>query len=109
MGNFDHVIEDAYNRSYMPFLKAMSKSPEFKFTLHNSGFLLKWIEKNKPEYIELAKALVKRGQLEILGGGMYEPILSVLYERDALGQIELLSNYIEGLFGVRPKGVWLAE
>jgi len=40
---------------------------------------------------------------------MYEPILTLLPERDRLGQIEALAAEVERLFGKAPDGIWLAE
>lgn len=109
VGNFDQVMDDAYQRSYEPFLRHVFEYPDFKLTLHTSGFLLDWLERTKPAYIELLREMVRRGQVEILGGGFYEPVLSVLPMADRVGQIKKLSDKIEKLFGVTPKGVWLAE
>ena len=56
-------------------------------TLHHTGPLLEWIERERPDYFDSCAALVGRGQVELLGGGFYEPMLAVLPERDARGQI----------------------
>ena len=85
VGNFDFVLEDAYENSYYPFLLAVSKYPSLKLSYHVTGFLLDWIEANHPEFIDLLRKMVERGQVEMLGGGYYEPILSVIPERDRLG------------------------
>jgi 4-alpha-glucanotransferase len=45
----------------------------------------------------------------LLGGGMYEPILPVLAERDALWQLNRLSDFLEQRFGKRPVGMWCPE
>ena len=109
VGNFDRVIEEAYEESYWPFLKTLSDYPSIKLTLHTSGFLLDWIVENRPRYISLLKEMVRRGQVEILGGGYYEPVLPVIPERDRIGQIRMMSDKVHELFGVRPRGIWLAE
>ncbi len=108
-GNFDFVLEDAYKKAYWPFLKLLHEFPAMKMTLHNSGFLLDWLVKNHPEYIELLGEMVKRGQVEVMGGGFFEPILAVLPERDRIAQVEMMAGRIEELFGQRPGGLWLAE
>ncbi len=108
-GNFDFVLEDAYEKAYWPFLRLLHEFPAMKMTLHNSGFLLDWIVENHPEYIELLGEMVARGQVEVMGGGFFEPILAVLPERDRLSQIEMMAGRIEELFGRRPGGLWLAE
>ncbi len=53
--------------------------------------------------------MVEAGQLEILGGGFYEPLLATIPEEDALGQIRMMSDFILDKFGVAPRGLWLAE
>jgi alpha-amylase len=109
VGNFDHVIEEAYQNSYWPFLESIARHPAIKLSLHNTGFLLDWIAEKHPEYIELLAGMVKRGQVEVVGGGYYEPVLSVIPEEDRLKQVTMLSDRIEELFGKRPRGIWLAE
>ncbi len=109
VGNFPHVLEECYEKAYWPFLKTISKYPSIKLTLHNTGFLLDWLIENRPEYIRLLKSMVKSGQVELMGGGYYEPILSVIPEVDRLNQIKMMSERIAGLFGTKPRGIWLAE
>ncbi|MCK4510754.1 alpha-amylase, partial [bacterium] len=109
VGNLGGVFEHAYGASYLPFLQKMESHPDIKFVLHTTGPLLEWLEANAPDYIERVGALAARGQVEIMTGGFYEPILPAIPERDARGQIELSTDYIERRFGVRPRGMWLAE
>lgn len=109
VGNFDHVLENCYRKSYLPFLETLLDHPDLKVVLHYSGFLLSWIERRHPEAIEMIKTLVASGRTEILSGGFYEPILSVLPERDRVLQIRELSKFTKKTLGYAPKGVWLAE
>ncbi|MGA2876245.1 MAG: alpha-amylase/4-alpha-glucanotransferase domain-containing protein [Nitrososphaerales archaeon] len=109
VGNNDSIIERIYRRSYLPFLKALASHPEIKANLHYTGFLLEWLEANHPEFITLLQELVKNGQVEMLGGAYYEPVLAVIPDSDAIGQIDLLSRKIHSLFGVLPDGIWIAE
>jgi alpha-amylase len=109
VGNFYHVFEDACTRAYLPFLRTLLDYPQVRIGLHSSGPLLEWAEARRPEYCELVGELLRRGQVEILGGGMYEPILPVLPERDALRQLRRMSDSIEQRFGVRPTGAWIPE
>lgn len=109
IGNFEHVFSEAYDKCYAPMLEVWSRFPGVRAALHVSGPLLEWTERHKPEYLERIKAMVKTGQLELLGGGFYEPILSALPERDAVGQLEMMNRWLEKRFGVRPRGAWMAE
>ena len=109
VGNMDFILEEAYKKSYLPFFEVLKDFEDIKVNLHFSGYLLTWLCENKPEYIELLKNLKDRGQIEIISGGMYEPILPLLPEEDGVAQIRMHMDYSENVFGGRPKGVWLAE
>lgn len=109
VGNFDHVLEEAYEKSYLPFLETLLRFPRLKVVLHYSGFLLSWMQKRHPEAIEIIRSLVKAKRAEILSGGFYEPILSVLPERDRHSQITGMNQYLRKQLGYTPRGMWLAE
>ena len=109
IGNFDFVFQDAYQKSYLPFLEVLERFPSIKIALHFSGILLNWIKLNKPELIKKIKGMVARGQIEIMSGGYYEPVLSIIPEADRIGQIEKLTDEVQNLFGYKPEGMWLAE
>ena len=108
-GNFEHVLEKAYKDSYLPFLELLEKHTAVRLGLHYSGPLLTWIEKHRPEYFTRLKALVNGGQIELVGGGFYEPILISVPPKDQREQIARLAGYLEEHFGQRPAGAWLAE
>ena len=109
VGNFGHVFKDAFERCYRPFLDVFSQFPAVKCSIHTSGPLLEWLADNEPGYLDLLRAMVQAGRVEILGGGFYEPILPALPERDAVGQIKMMSAWSEKRFGAKPTGMWLAE
>jgi alpha-amylase len=109
VGNFPWVFEGAFDRSYGPFLDVLKRYPDIRITLHNSGPLIDWMEQNRPEYLDAVGELAGRGQIEIMGGGYYEPILSIIPERDAAAQIERMSGYIKDRFGKAPAGIWMTE
>jgi 4-alpha-glucanotransferase len=108
-GNFGSVLESCYEKSYQPFLDLLEKHPLVHAALHYSGPLLLWLEKNRPEYFVKLRALVQRGQIEMVGGGFYEPILVSIPPDDQREQITRLSAYLQHHFGQRPAGAWLAE
>ncbi len=109
VGNFDNVIEQAYTHSYLPYIQLLEKHPQIRIGLHLSGCLLEWIENAHPEYFDLLRKFAERGQVEMIGGGFYEPILISIPPEDRREQIERLGNYIEKHFGQRPRGGWLTE
>jgi hypothetical protein len=109
VGNFDHVFEEAYQKAYSPFVQALLRHPRIRMGLHFSGCLLEWIEKHHPEFFEVLQELTARGQVELMGGGFYEPVLSAIPDADKAAQIARLSNYLEKHIGTRPRGAWLTE
>ncbi|NJE61765.1 alpha-amylase/4-alpha-glucanotransferase domain-containing protein [Thermococcus sp. 21S7] len=108
LGNFGWVLEDAYERSYRPFMEILEDYPNMKVAVHISGPLLEWLEENRPEYVNLLRSLVRRGQLEIVVAGFYEPVLAAIPKEDRIEQIKLLKNFARKL-GYDARGVWLTE
>jgi alpha-amylase len=108
-GNFPWVIEDAYQKAYLPLLKTISKYPRINTNLHYSGPLLLWLQKNHPKYLDQLSMLIRKNQVEIMGGGFYEPIMAIIPEEDRQRQIQLMIDWWEKNFGIVPKGAWLAE
>ena len=88
---------------------ALERHPHVRLGLHYTGPLLEWMSANQPESISRLRALSDRGQVEILGGGMYEPILVALPERDRHAQLIRMRAEVSRLFGSAPRGAWLAE
>ena len=109
VGNFGWVFAEVYDQAYLPIIEALERHPGVCLSLHYTGPLLRWLVDERPEAITRLRALVDRGQVEILGGGHYEPVLASLPERDRIGQLRRMGDELEGLFGRRPQGAWLAE
>ncbi|MFC1480723.1 alpha-amylase/4-alpha-glucanotransferase domain-containing protein [Candidatus Neomarinimicrobiota bacterium] len=109
VGNFDHVFQTACDRSYKPFLETLENHPAIRLFLHISGSLIDWLEENEPKYIDRIAQLAQNGQLELISGGYYEPVLAAIPDHDKIGQIRKLNDYIETRFGQKPKGLWLTE
>ncbi len=109
VGNFDHVFEEAYRKSYLAFVRTLLDHSSIRLTLHYSGILLEWLEARHPEFFDELRRLVDRGQAELMTGGYYEPILPAIPDPDKLTQIEKLSQFVRTRFGVTPAGAWVAE
>jgi alpha-amylase len=109
VGNFGWVIADAYERAYQPMIEALERHPAIRLALHYSGPLLDWIRAERPDFLERVVALARRGQVELVGGGYYEPVLASLPERDRVDQLARMADEIARLAGRRPTGAWLAE
>ncbi len=109
VGNFDFVFEHVTERSYAPLLTILERHPSIRMAMHWSGPLLEWLESHRPRVLDALGKLVDRGQIELLGGGFYEPMLTALPWEDALGQLAMMQRYLKKRFGAAAAGVWLTE
>ena len=109
IGNFPWVFEDSYRHAYLPMIEALQRHPSVKVSLALQRLSFDWITEKHPEFIDYLKELTVKGQAEIIGGGYYEPILPSIPDADKLGQISRMADFIQNVFTVRPRGMWLAE
>ena len=109
VGNFPWVFQQVYDESYLPLIAALERHPVVRLALHYTGSLLDWLEQTHLEFLARIAALVERGQVEVVSGGYYEPILPSIPDADKIAQILRLSAYIERTFSTKPTGMWLAE
>jgi len=109
VGNFDGVIEQAYEDSYRPFLDVFERYPSLRISLHTSGPLMEWFAHRRPEYLDRLARLVSEGRIEIVGGAFYEPILTMLPTADRVGQIQTYTHWLESRLGGRVRGMWIPE
>jgi ferredoxin len=108
-GDHPERYEEVYQAAYKPFLSVLNSYPGLPAVLYYSGPLLEWMEESHPEFLMLLDEMVRRRQVELLGGGFYEPILTMLPTSDRLGQMEKMTTYLRTRFGTRPRGCWLAH
>ena len=102
-------FERTYAEVLRPFVCALYRYPRIQAACHYSGVLLNWIERTHQELFMLIDDMVARRQVEMLGGGFYDPILPIIPLQDKIGQVELLTYYIRRQFGKRPQGCWIPE
>jgi len=109
VGNFPSIFKAAFDDCYRPLLESLARHPAFRFALHFSGPLWEYMEKNERTCWDLVRELAGRGQVELLSGGFYEPVLSIIPEDDRIGQIRMMNDFLGENFGQRPRGLWLTE
>lgn len=109
VGNFDNVFREAFEKCYDPLLLFIEEHPYFRVSLHYSGCLFDWLEANEKQHLKRLERLVRSNQVELLGGGYYEPILPLIPERDAERQLRFMNEYQKKRFNKSPRGFWLTE
>jgi 4-alpha-glucanotransferase len=109
IGNFEGVLRETTAQAYRPFFERLRARPEVRLTVHCTGSLLEWLREHEAPTFDLLGEVVAAGRVELLTGGFYEPILAILPDPDKRGQIERLTTFLSTHFGVRPRGMWLAE
>lgn len=109
VGNFDNVFREAFEKCYDPFVRFLEEHPFLRVSLHYSGCLFDWFEEKEKRFLKRLERLVRHNQIELLGGGYYEPILPLIPERDAIAQLRKMNQYCQRRFGKTPAGFWLTE
>ncbi|MCB9743200.1 MAG: DUF1926 domain-containing protein [Alphaproteobacteria bacterium] len=108
-GTPDEALQDALRKLYGPLLAALLRNEDIKVSLHLSGPLLRRVSELQPNYIDILKSLVQRGQVELIGGGWGWAFLGDLPREDAVGQVRMHSDWLNRRLGGRPKGALPAE
>ena len=101
-------LNEVYENSYKPFLVKIHKN-KLPITLHYSGELLSWLIDSHDGMQMLFNDLLKQKRLEILGGGYYSPLFSLIPRKDRVEQIEAMTTDLRKRFGKRPRGMWITE
>ncbi len=105
----DSEEETQYQNNLKNILSFFYSHPDCNFTIAISGRKADWLGRKHPEAIDIISELVSRKQIEIVGGGYYDPILPLLLPVDRVGQIEMLTTALRKLFGKKPRGAWLTS
>ncbi|QSR85697.1 alpha-amylase/4-alpha-glucanotransferase domain-containing protein [Methylacidimicrobium sp. B4] len=109
LDNFPETFRRFLDRVCHPFLDALERHPRIRMGLHFSGGFLRHLEREDPGLLEKLGRIVSRNQVELLGGGFYEPILSMIPAADAAAQLQKTAAWLQERFQVLPRGAWLPE
>ena len=110
IGNFDHVFEQAYQDSYLPFLDVFEPFTSLRISLHTSGSLMEWLDEHHPEYLDRLAQLVAAGRIEIIGGAVLRADPgddSVARPRRADRAIHAVAR--ERVWAPTVRGMWMPE
>lgn len=101
------AFEKDYQSVYKPIIKFLYNNPQIHFSFSCNGSQITYFKKRRNEFITILKDLVDSKQVEIIGGGYFNPILPLIFPIDRNSQIDMLSAEIRQIIGKRPRGISL--
>mgnify|MGYP001160847875 CR=1 FL=1 len=101
------TLNQAFEEVYEPLLALLGDSPRLRLNLYFSALILQHAQAHRPAFLTSLRGLVGDGRVEVLGGGLYDPVLGSIPERDALSQLQASRQLIKQALGKAPQGVWL--
>lgn len=102
-----HIHKNDSTLPYKAFFSGVQAEEKLPLTIFAAGSFLEWQESRRQAYTMLLNTMLARKQIELLGGGYYEPYLSLLPASDVIGQLEMMTSAIRTHFGKRPRGIFL--
>ncbi len=102
-------IAETYATKYKKIISFICSHPSVRMVLFIPGVVLEWLRKNHPEVITVLAEKTDSRQIELLGGGYFEPVFPLILPADRVAQIESLTTLIRKLVGKKPRGVYLSQ
>lgn len=102
-----HIHKHESALLYKSFFSGIQAEEKLPLTIFAAGNFLEYQTVRQQAYTMLLNNMLARKQIELLGGGYYQPYLSLLPASDVIGQLEMLTSAIRTHFGKRPRGVFL--
>lgn len=107
-GNNNSFLEE-HSHTLNSLINLLHKNKTIKTTLHFSGNFINYLDQKIPDFTSRLGDLIHRNQLELLSGGLYEPLFPLIPRDDRQLQIQLMSRMLNHMFGSNPTGVWITE
>ena len=99
----------SYNNFIISIIDNLSRTKNIKATIHFSGSLINHLDKKYPDFSSKVLTLLDQNKIELLSGGMYDPIFPFIPKDDRQAQLSLMSRFINHTYGYLPNGAWLTE
>ena len=99
----DHI------KNYVELITLLNNFQNLKITIHFSGSLISYLDKNFSDFSNKIRTLLDRNQIELFGGGRYEPIFPFIPKEDRQSQLLLMNRLLDHTFGYTPNGAWITE
>ena len=82
-------------------------SSSIPISIHFTGSFLQLLQTKSQAFDNIAKILLKKKQIELIGGGYFSPVFPFLNSVNIVGQIELYTATLRKLFSIRTKIAYL--
>lgn len=90
-------------------LDALQTRPHVRLGLHLGGHVLDFLLRHRSERLVQLAGLSQSGQIELVGGGYYDPVLCALPARSAQAQLARTHRFFSDQLRLDLSGVWLPE
>ena len=90
-------------------LDTLQTRPRLRLGLHLGGHVLDFLLRQRSERLVQLVGLTQSGQVELIGGGYYDPILCSLDERSAQAQLHRTHQFFDEQLRIAVRGAWLPE
>ena len=107
-GNENDLISSKCN-FVIELIDLLNNYKNIKIFFHLSGNLISYLDKKFPNFSGKLRNLLDNHQLELLSGGLYEPIFPFIPKEDRQTQISLMNRLINHTYGYVPQGAWITE
>lgn len=87
----------------------LNQNEKLKINLYINGLLVSYLDKKVPDFSSKIRTLLERNQLELLCGGIYEPLFSFIPKDDRQSQLLLMNRLLNHNFGYNAIGAYLTE
>ena len=94
---------------YDSALQSLPESPDYKFTIEQVGFLIRWWEHLSTEQQSQFAKLVEKGQIEFLNGGIAMSDTACPHYEHIIDQYALGQQWLKEKFNYYPKIGWALD
>ncbi len=100
-------VEEQYVSVFKKTMSFLYSCEHIPCSFYFPGPLLEWMERSHEEFFMVLSEMQDRKQIEIIGGGYYDPLFPLIPPSDRVGQIELMTTALRKITGKRPRGCWI--
>ena len=102
-------IAQAVDGPLLALFNSLQMRPRLRIGLHLGGHIIDFLLRYRSERLVQLAGLSQGGQIELIGGGYYDPILCSLTEQAAAKHLARSSQFFSEQLRFKAAGAWLPE